>query len=328
MILVGDIGGTKTLLALVDRENSQSVVEKIYPSKNYVTFEELLIDFKAVIADFLKNSPLTAACFGVAGPVIGERCETTNLPWIITVSDLRGLLGCEQVLLINDLEAIGYGISLLSPEELVPLNPNASQLTGHVALIAAGTGLGEALLYWDGKEFRVMASEGGNVDFAPRSELQIELLRYWQAQLPYVSYEHLSSGPGLLRIYQFLRAKGYGQEPAWLSQRLQQEDPSAVIAEVALAKENELCVQALEQFVLIYGAEAGNLALKAMALGGIYLGGGIAPKILPKLQEGSFMQAFIDKGPFADLLASIPVQVILNPKAALLGAIRIVNYEL
>jgi glucokinase len=325
MILAGDIGATKTLLALVDQKSSQSVIEKIYPSQNYARFEDLLIDFKAVIADLLKNSPLTAAGFGVAGPVVGERCETTNLPWIITVSGLRELLGCQRVFLINDLEAVGYAIPLLSQQELSPLNPNASQSNGHAALIAAGTGLGEALLYWDGKRFRVMASEGGNVDFAPRNELQIELLRYWQAQLPYVSYEHLSSGPGLLRIYQFLRAKGYGQEPAWLSQRLQEEDPSAVIAQVALAKENELCMQALEQFVLIYGAEAGNLALKAMALGGIYLGGGIAPKILPKLHEGSFMQAFIDKGPFTHLLSSIPVQVILNPKAGLLGAIKIAN---
>lgn len=325
MILAGDIGATKTLMALVDRESSLWVAEKIYPSKNYATFEELLIDFQGVIYDILKNSPLTAACFGVAGPVVDERCETTNLPWVITVSDLRELLCCKKVFLINDLEAIGYSIPLLSQEELSPLNPNASQSTGHAALIAAGTGLGEALLYWNGEGFQVMASEGGNVDFAPRNELQIELLRYWQAQLPYVSYEHVSSGPGLLRIYQFLRAKGYGQEPAWLSQRLQEEDPSAVIAEVALAKENELCMQALEQFVLIYGAEAGNLALKGMALGGIYLGGGIAPKILPKLHEGSFMQAFIDKGPFANLLSSIPVQVILNPKAGLLGAIRMVN---
>lgn len=323
MILAGDIGGTKTNLALFTLESGHWITpfEATYPSQNYSGLESL-------VDDFLKQAQvhhrIEAAGFGVAGPVVGTRCVTTNLPWTITIPNLQKQLECEKVFLINDLEAMSASIPILSQNELVSLNPNSSTQTGNVALIAAGTGLGEALLYWDGEQFRSVASEGGHADFAPRNDRQMGLWHYWQQRLAYVSYESLLSGPGLLRIYQFLKEGGYGEEPAWLSQLLNQRNSSAVIAETGLANENELCVQALEMFVAIYGAEAGNLALKFKALGGVYLGGGIAPKILDKLRGGTFMQAFLDKGRFANFLASIPVYVILNPKAGLLGAAQYV----
>ncbi len=321
MILAGDIGGTKTNLALFKREQGHLLVaaEATYQSKYYTHLETVIREF---LGQFPPSKPISAACFGVAGPVVGERCKISNLPWMIETAQLRRLLNCEEVSLINDLEAIGFGIPALSAKELFSLNPTASVQKGNGALLAAGTGLGEALLYWDGQEFRPSASEGGNVDFAPRNELQIELLRYLLKKFEHVSYEHVLSGPGLFNIYEFLRDGGYGTEPDWLKERLTQEDHAAVIAEVALTEENPLCIQALDLFVAIYGAEAGNLALKFMCFGGIYIGGGIAPKILPKLNEGGFMCYFVDKGRFADLTASMPVYVILNPKAGLIGAAR------
>ncbi len=231
-------------------------------------------------------------------------------------------VGIERVKLINDLEANGYGLPLLTNTELSILQEGCSQSAGNGALISAGTGLGEALLHWEGDIFRPLASEGGHSDFAPRSHLEIELLRYLLDRFAHVSYEKVLSGPGLFNIYRFLRDCGYGEEPYWLNQRLQQGDPSVTISEAALAEESNLCVKALELFVSIYGAEAGNLALKAKATGGLYIGGGIAPKIVGKLSDGTFMKAFQDKGRLSPLMETIPVQVILNPKTALYGAAR------
>lgn len=320
MILAGDIGGTKTHLALFAQQDSGLVIvaDTIYPSKAYPSLT-------VIIQEFLASTNLTAvidaACFGIAGPIIDDSCTVTNLPWTVTATELRALLHCEKVILLNDLEAIGYGIPVLTTDELVNLNPTANvQRVGNVGLIAAGTGLGEAALYWDNQQLHPSASEGGNVDFAPRNELQIDLLRYLMHHFTHVSYQQVLSGPGLFNIYQFLRDSGRGVEPAWLTERLNCEDPSAVIS--SMASENTLCAQALDLFVSIYGAEASNLALKLMAIGGIYVGGGIAPKILDKLRDGTFMRGFTDKGYFTNLVAAIPVYVILNPKVGLLGAGR------
>ncbi|MFQ5960448.1 MAG: glucokinase [Candidatus Methylomirabilales bacterium] len=327
MILAGDVGGTKSNLALFTMEGGtlSPLIERTLPSAEYPGLEDVIREFlnQATSHQSLTTTDqISSACFGVAGPVVDDRCETPNLPWTITVPGLKAALGLETVKLINDLEATGYGIPLLGSKELVTLNEGSFRQKGNAALIAAGTGLGEAMLYWDGGDFIPIASEGGHADFAPRNVLEIELLRYLLDRFGRVSYERVVSGPGLFNIYSFLRDAGYGEEPAWLTERLQQDDPSAAIGEAALDNRCELCVKALDMLVSIYGAEAGNLALKVMAVGGVFIGGGIAPKIIEKLRDGTFMRAFTDKGRLSSVLEAIPVRVILNPKTALFGAAR------
>lgn len=327
MILAGDVGGTKSNLALFTSKGGKlsPVVERTLSSQDYSGLEDMT---RAFLDQATSREPsvtieqISSACFGVAGPVVEDRCETPNLPWVITAERLREVLGLEAVKLINDLEATGYGIPCLGTEEFITLNKGSLRQKGNGALIAAGTGLGEAMLYWDGTDFIPMASEGGHADFAPRNALEIELLYYLLDRLTRVSYERLVSGPGLFNIYSFLRDAGYGEEPAWLTEKLQQDDPSAAIGKAALANQNGLCVKALDMLVSIYGAEAGNLALKVMAVGGVFVGGGIAPKIIEKLRDGTFMRAFTDKGRLSSVLEAIPVRVILNPKTALYGAAR------
>jgi glucokinase len=262
------------------------------------------------------------ACFGIAGPVRHGRCEATNLAWVVDAHQLARELAIETVTLINDLEANAYGIAVLEPKDFVVLNEGAPDEEGNAAVIAAGTGLGEAGLYWDGKQHRAFACEGGHADFAPRSALEIELLRYLLPQFEHVSYERVLSGPGLYNIYKFLRDTGRGEEPAWLTEEMRQHDPSAAISQAALAGKCALCMQALDLFVALYGAKAGNLALTIMAAGGVFVGGGIAPKILGKLTDGTFMAAFTAKGRLKPVLEAMPVRVILNDKTALLGAAR------
>jgi glucokinase len=317
MILAGDVGGTKSNLALftIKGEKLTPVIERTLPSGDYPGLEDLIrafLDQATSREPSVTTEQISSACFGVAGPVVEDRCETPNLPWVITAQGLGEVLGLEAVKLINDLEATGYGIPCLGSEEFITLNKVSLRQKGNGALIAAGTGLGEAMLYWDGTDFVPMASEGGHADFAPRNALEIEL----------VSYERVLSGPGLFNIYSFLRDAGYGEEPAWLTEKLQQEDPSAAIGKAALANESALCVKALDMLVSIYGAESGNLALKVMAVGGVFVGGGIAPKIIEKLSDGTFMRAFTDKGRLSPVLEAIPVRVILNAKTALYGAAR------
>jgi glucokinase len=327
MILAGDIGGTKSVLGLfaIKEDRPSLMVERTLPSKEYPTLEALVREF----IDDATRQPLPAirdqieiACLGVAGPIVEGRCEAPNLPWIITVDGLTRALGVPTVTLINDLEATGYGIPTLDQKELLALDEGASPRQGNAALIAAGTGLGEAMLYWNGEDFTPIASEGGHADFAPRNEIEMELLRYLLGRFSRVSYERVLSGPGLLNIYRFLKDCGYGEEPPWLTEKLQRDDPSAAISEAALGNQSELCVKALDLFVSIYGAEAGNLALKFMAIGGVYVGGGIAPKIIAKLRDGTFRRAFTDKGRLSPLLESIPLRVVLNPKTGLYGAAR------
>ena len=317
MILAGDVGGTKTALAIFElRRRSLAVVrESVLPSQGYATFGD-------AIRQFLSEGPsvsIEAACVGVAGPVIDGRCSATNLPWVVDEASLAEGLSTRRVRLVNDLEAAGHGILGLKSSALATLQAGEPR-KGTMALIAAGTGLGEVLLPWDGRRHRVVGSEGGHGDFAPRTEHEIELLRFLHREFGRVSYERVVSGPGLSNIYRFLLASGGPPEAEWLRARMETGDPSAAIAEAALESRDTRAVQALDMFVSVYGAEAGNLALKALALDAVYVGGGIAPKLLAKLKDGMFMKAFADKGRYKKLLAGIPVRVITNPKAALLGA--------
>jgi glucokinase len=313
MILVGDIGGTNTRLALFEGLQHSDI--DIFPSAQFAGLDE-------IAAKFLKQTgaSVEAACFGIAGPVRDGVSKVSNLPWVVDARQIAVKLSIERVSLLNDLEANAHGIAVLQPSDFVSLNAGVAGSSGNRALISAGTGLGEAGLLAEGNGYRPFASEGGHSDFAPRNELEIELFRFLLKQWSRVSFERVLSGPGLLNIYEFLRDTGRGSEPAWLAERMHGENPSAVISETALAGSAEICVQALDMFVATYGAEAGNLALKLMATGGVFIGGGIAPKIAPKLGDSTFMTAFVDKGRFRSLLESIPVRVIMNDKTALLGA--------
>jgi glucokinase len=315
-ILAGDVGGTKTILGVFESDGGKllPVAQERFDSKSYSGLEPILDKFLA------GNRKAERACFGVAGPVVEGRIETPNLPWIIEQRTLAAMLGTEAVSLINDLEAAAYGLFTLEEKEVFVLHEGVTVAEANIGLIAAGTGLGESIMFWDGRYHRPSASEGGHADFAPRTELEIGLLRYLMRRFGHVSYERVLSGPGLVNVYQFLKEEGGFSEPAWLAGRIAEEDPGAVISEVALAGEAEICVQALDLFAAVYGAEAGNLALRAKALGGIYVGGGIAPKILKKLRDGAFMRSFLDKGRYSEFVSTIPVKVVLNEQAALQGA--------
>jgi len=317
MILAGDVGGTKTILALFDVQAGKPVriVQEKFSSKDHAGLEAIITEFRA-----RHKEQVTGSCFGVAGPVVKGTVKTPNLPWLIETSTLAKDLGTDRIWLLNDLEATAYGVLTLDDHDLCVLNSGVPSNHDNLGLIAAGTGLGESIIYWDGKRYQALASEGGHADFAPRSSLEIALLSYLIERFGHVSYERVVSGPGLLNIYHFLKDRGYGEEPSWLGARLAADDPSAAISETALAQEAEICVQALDMFVAVYGAEAGNLALRGKTLGGVYIGGGIAPKIISKLKDGSFMAAFADKGRYRDFLRSIPVRVVLNEEAGLLGA--------
>jgi len=319
MILAGDIGGTHTRLAVFDYRKSQTkpVSIRVYPSHEYDSLD-------AIVQIFVEEEkmPIDGACFGIAGPVKHGRSETSNLAWVVDSRQLASELSLESVQLLNDLEASAYGIALVEPKDFVVLNEGVTDEGGMAALISAGTGLGEAGLRREGGYYKPFPSEGGHADFAPRNKLETELLLSLLNQYDHVSYERVLSGPGLYNIYKFLRESGRGDEPAWLAERMAHDDPSSVIAQAALERSSELCVRSLDLFVSIYGAEAGNLALKFLATGGVFVGGGIAPKIIEKLRDSTFMEAFKAKGRLGALLEAIPVRVILNDRTALLGAAR------
>jgi glucokinase len=320
-VLAGDIGGTKTLLGLfrVEGGTPALVREKHYPTRDFKTLEEVATDFLGGAA------PIAAACFGVPGPIIEGVSHATNVPWTMGEQALARALGVAGARLINDLEATAYGMLTLGANEVAALQPgDSAPPRAPIAVIAAGTGLGEAGLVplADGR-WRSVATEGGHTDFAPRGREQVELLEYLSGEFGHVSFERVLSGPGLVNIYRFLKARGGTAEPGWLADQFAAgADPAAVISEAALAGRDPRCAEALGMFVDIYGAEAANLALKYMALGGVYLGGGIAPKILAALATGRFARAFLAKGRLDKVLARIPVRVSLNPAAALAGAAR------
>lgn len=322
MILAGDIGGTYTRLALFEevRGNLRFVMDREYISRNHAGLNE-------IVRVFLKETTddVNSACFGVAGPVLNGRVSTPNLAWLVDARNLSKLLNIKNVWLINDLEAHAYALAGLSSEDFAQLNSKAlrnfGDAAGNAALIAPGTGLGEAGVHWDGASHHPFASEGGHADFAPRTEVEMDLLRYLTAKFKRVSYERVLSGPGLFNIYSFLRDSGREQEPGWLQEEFaQSSDPARTITQNALAGRAVICVQTLEMFVAVLGAEAGNVALRFMATRGVFIGGGIAPKILPKLQEAGFMEEFVAKGRLRPMLEVIPVSVVLNRKSGLIGA--------
>lgn len=319
LVLAGDIGGTSTRLAFFDTAGGTlaPVAEGRFPSRESGSLEE-------IVGQFVGEHGLAAerACFGIAGPVREGRVRTPNLPWSVAADELARVLGLAEVRLINDLAANAYGIDLLGPEDFAVLNQGVVDPTGTIAVISAGTGLGEAFAYWDGTGHHPLPSEGGHADFAPRNELEAELLLYLRAEHGRVSTERIVSGPGLRNIYRFLRDARHRPETPAVAEEMRRGDPSAAISRAALANECPLCREALDLFVSIYGAEAGNVALRVLATGGVYLGGGIAPKIIERLKGPGFMQAFSAKGRLSPLLETIPVRVILNDRTALLGAGR------
>jgi glucokinase len=319
MILAGDIGGTNSRLALfeLNGDSLNLVVEKTFPSRQSPNLEAIVREFRSA-----HPQHITHACFGVAGPVKHCRCEATNLPWVVDAQVLASELGLTTVGLINDLEANALGIAVLQPEDFATLNPGEPPNTEeNAALISAGTGLGEAGLFWDGQQYRPIASEGGHSDFAPKNQLEIDLLHYLLTQFERVSWERVLSGPGLYNLYKFFRNTGRAEEPAWLAEELQHQDPPSVITQTALVGNSTLCELALDLFISLYGAEAGNLALNMKATGGLFVGGGIAPRLIERLTSSTmFMDAFMAKGRMRSLLEAIPVQIILNDKTALMGA--------
>lgn len=319
MILAGDIGGTNTRLALFELENEElkEVAIDVYQSGQHGNLKEIVSEFIA-----RHEVKIESACFGVAGPIKDGKSQVSNLPWLVDSNILASLLDLKEVRLINDLEANAHGIAALKPKDFVTLSGGSKNPTGNAALISAGTGLGEAGLYWDGRCLQPLASEGGHADFAPRTELEIEMLGYMLKSCDHVSFERVLSGPGLVNIYEFLVQRDGAIQPQWLRDELADGDHAAIISKTALENRDELCVQALDMFVSIYAAEAANLALKVLATGGIFIGGGIAPKIIEKLKGPAFKESFLAKGRMASLLKDIPIKVIMNDKTALLGAAR------
>ncbi len=323
LLLAGDIGGTKTSLALFSPQHGmhRPLAEATFASADYPNLESIVSLFLSQVHD----QHIERACFGVAGPVVNGRAFVTNLSWVIDEAELREALGIPQVQLINDLFAVASAVPHLNPGDLHTLNVGQATPGGAIAIVAPGTGLGEAFLIWDGSRYRACASEGGHADFAPTNRMECELLNYLQETLglEHISYERVCSGLGIPNIYSYLKHINYATEPEWLSWQLATAvDIVPVIVSAALDSERQssLCLATLRLFVSILGAEAGNLALKVLATGGVYLGGGIPPRILPVLDEGLFIRSFCNKGRFKELLSQIPVHVIMNQKTALIGA--------
>ncbi|HZB89086.1 MAG TPA: glucokinase [Terracidiphilus sp.] len=317
MILAGDVGGTKVHLALYDFKDGKltHTRDEKFAAKDFSGLEE-------IVKPFLGADKVSSACFGVPGPVRNGRLRLTNLPWTLDSQDLSANLGIEHVFLINDIEANGYGIAELSADQIFTLSEGDASQIGNRALIAAGTGLGQGLLTWNGRIHVPYPSEGGHADYAPRNEDEIDLLRYLKQKYNgRVSFERVVAGMGMTSIYEFLRDVRGVEEPKWLAEKIASVgDPNSVITEMGLTAKSELCEKTLDMYVSAYGAEAGNLALKVLSVGGLYLGGGIAPRILEKLKDGTFMKAFTDKGRLSQLLINMPVRVILESRAAVLGA--------
>ena len=320
-ILAGDIGGTKVVMALYELDDNgvlKLTAEERYPSENHATFYEILEDFRN------KNgATVDATGIGVAGPVIDRRCQATNLPWVIDAREIEKREPVGRVALVNDFKAAALGVLHLKPDEWVELNPTATPVEkGPIAVLGAGTGLGQAILFHAAGRYQVIPSEGGHTDFAPRNEDEIGLLRFLIRRHKRVSYERIVSGMGIPAIYDYLVDAGFAPENPEIKARLadEAEDPAAIISQHAQAGSDALCVKAMDMFTAIYGAEAGNLALKVIAAGGVYVTGGIAPKNIEKMKDGTFMAAYTTKGRFSNLVASFPVRVVMNKNVGLLGA--------
>jgi glucokinase len=320
LLLAGDVGGTKTNLGVYSEDHGprNPIVESTFLSTQFPSLEELVNEFLSQVSIRIQR-----ASFGVAGPVFGGRARITNLPWVIEETSLRETIRADSVTIMNDLEAIAYGVTLLKHDDLHTINQGVPVDRGAMAVIAPGTGLGEAFLIWDGGRYRACPSEGGHADFGPNSDLEIDLLHYLHKKYGHVSLERICSGQGLPNVYAFLRERGYAKEQDWVAEKLRSaDDPTPVIVNTVLEDKRrcELCTKTLEIFISTLGAEAGNLALKVMASGGVYLGGGIPPRIISLLDRGTFMEGFTNKGRFSGLISRIPVHVICNPKTAIMGA--------
>ena len=320
MLLAGDVGGTKTNLAIFASKDDlhTPLFQAKLPSSNYPSLSALAQDFLTHV-----NSPIEKAVFGVAGPVVDGTAKITNLPWVMDEKQLAADLHIPSVILMNDLAVLATAIPLLEPGDVHTLNQGEAAEHGPIAVVAPGTGLGEAFLVWDGSRYRIYPSEGGHADFAPTSSNEIGLLVYMLENLEHVSYEHVCSGIGLPNIYAYLKESAMFDEPDWLREQfIQVDDQTPIIVNNGLDNQHSapICVATLRMFASILGAEAGNMAIKLLANGGIYIGGGIPPRILSVLESEDFMKSFKNKGRFAPMLAKMPVHVILNPKVPLIGA--------
>ena len=315
-ILSGDIGGTTTRLALFDMAAGRGAVleQRDYTSADYATFTEILSDFS-----MHTDTACAAACFGVAGPVRAGHSRITNLPWTIDARELEAIFGWPRVGLLNDLEAIAWGIGALEEQDFCTLNAGQPEVAGNQAVIAAGTGLGQAGRVWDGRRHHPLACEGGHADFAPAGATETALMDWLGERYGHVSWERVVSGPGLVTIHAFLRDYRKASTPGWLQSQLQTDDAAAAISDAALAGRDEICREALDLFIRCYGAEAGNLALKLMATGGVFVAGGIAPQLIERLRQGDFLAAFCAKGRMQGLMEAMPVRVLRNESASLLG---------
>jgi glucokinase len=319
MILAGDIGGTNSRLAAFETEGNklQCAVEKVYPSQKHNGLAE-------IVSDFIRTEgiPAQSACFGVAGPVRSGRSQISNLPWVVDSRELASQLKLRSVGLINDLEAFAYGIDALESKDFVTLSEGAGNGEGNTAVISAGSGLGQAGLFWDGFRHHPFACEGGHSDFAPKTEIEVELLQYLMKRYEHVSFERILSGPGVKNVYDFLRDTGKEEEPPWLKEQIANApDAPALISQLALTQKIPICDRTLSIFVSVFGSEAGNCALKFMSTGGIYVTG-IAAKIVSKMQEPTFLEAFFAKGRMKSLLQEVPVKIVLNDDSGLIGAAR------
>lgn len=318
-VLAGDVGGTKTIFGIFayGQEGLQLMEDETIPSREARSLGDL-------VARFIQNRPylISSACFGIPGPVSRGRCCTTNLPWTVSESELKSRFGWSHILLLNDLAAMANGIPALRKRRFAALNRARIKPGLHRALLAPGTGLGVAFLLSRGDGMEAMPSEGGHVDFAPSSEDEVQLWEHLRKRFGHVSLERILSGPGMVNIYEWLRDSGRHPEPSRLARQIEHGDAPAAITRAALEQNDPLCLETLRRFVSILGAAAGNVALMGMTTGGVYLGGGIPPRILPILKEGSFIEAFTDKGRFKPLMEKIAVRVVLDQQTALLGAAR------
>ena len=318
MYLAGDIGGTKTNLALFEEGSFEPKELQKFPSGDYPNLRSIVLEYKKKVS--LKDVQM--ACFAIAGPVQNGVCKATNLPWVVETAELSEAIGIPHVFLINDLEANAHALAILPKENLITLYAGKGKKVGNQTVISPGTGLGEAGLFWDGEQHHPFASEGGHCEFGPRDEVQLDLSRYLMRRFGHASYERILSGPGLFNLYEFFRDELKRSEPKKLTEG---EDPAKVITEFAVNGESDLCVDTLNLFVSILGSESSNSVLKYMALGGLFLGGGIPPKIMPFLKEKSFLEGFFDKGRFRPLLEEVPIFVIDDDKAALKGSAHFCN---
>ncbi len=316
-VLAGDIGGTKTNLGLFTSGEQGPVAHTVttYSSKEFGGLDEIIDVFLAQ-----GDIPVNYGCFGVAGPVLDGQVKTTNLPWLMSEDSLQKRFGLKKVKLVNDLVATALSIPVLPGKDLYSLNSQKSLYGHNRALISPGTGLGMSLIPFVDGHYRPQPSEGGHIDFGPKNDEQVQLFRYLKKQYGHVSYERLVSGNGLVNIYSWLKQSGFSQEPEWLSSLMEKDDPAKVISKNAIGASDPQCEKALDVFISIFAAAAGSLALTSMATGGIYIGGGISPQILSKLAAGEFLKSFVDKGRYSGLLKKIPVKIITNRKAPLLGA--------